>query len=63
VVLVNAPLGDYVFSVLTQNQQDTSWTPDNAGWVLIRKVSALLWRYFEPDHPWTPARGAGQYAP
>ncbi len=63
VVLVNAPSGDYVFSVLTRNQQDSTWTPDNAGWVLIRKVSALLWRYFEPDHPWTPARGAGQYAP
>lgn len=63
VVLVNAPSGDYVFSVITKNQRDTTWTPDNAGYVLIRKVSSLLWRYFEPDHPWTPAPGAEEYAP
>ena len=63
VALVNAPSGDYVFSVITRNQQDTTWTADNAGWVLIRNISALLWRYFEPGHPWSPATGAEEYTP
>jgi beta-lactamase class A len=63
VVLVNAPSGDYVFAVITKNQTDTTWTPPNEGWVLIRKVSALLWRHFEPKHPWTPAEGAARFKP
>jgi beta-lactamase class A len=63
VVLVNAPSGDYVFAVITKNQADTTWTPPNEGWVLIRKVSALLWRHFEPKHPWTPAEGAARFKP
>src|SRR5262249_49757388 len=48
VALVNAPSGDYVFSVITKNQADSTWDPPNEGWVLIRRVSALLWRHFEP---------------
>jgi beta-lactamase class A len=63
VALVNAPSGDYVFAVITRNQADTTWDPPNEGWVLIRKVSALLWRHFEPRHPWTPAEGAARYKP
>lgn len=57
VALVNAPHGDYVFCIATKNLQDQSWTRDNEGWVLIRKVSALLWNYFEPDSKWKPAPG------
>jgi hypothetical protein len=26
-------------------------------------VSALLWAYFEPDTPWTPAPGAARFTP
>ncbi len=63
VVLVNAPSGDYVFSVITKNQADSTWDPPNEGWVLIRKVSALLWRHFEPRHPWNPAEGAQRFKP
>lgn len=55
VVLVNAPHGDYVFCIITKNQQDERWTPDNEGYVLIRNVSRLLWNYFEPDSGWKPA--------
>ncbi len=55
VVLVNAPHGDYVFCVITKNQKDESWTPDNKGYVLIRNVSKLLWNHFEPDSGWKPA--------
>ncbi len=55
VVLVNAPHGDYIFCVITKNQQDTRWERDNEGTVLIRKVSALLWKSFEPNRPYVPA--------
>ncbi len=63
VVLVNAPSGDYVFCVITRNQADQSWEPDNEGYVLIRKLSALLWQYFEPKHPFQPADGATAFKP
>jgi beta-lactamase class A len=63
VVLVNAPHGDYVFSVITRNQADTSWTATNAGWQLIRDVSALLWRTFEPDMPYQPPAGSERFTP
>lgn len=43
VVLVNAPAGDYVFCVITNHQQDQSWEHDNEGFVLLRKVSKILW--------------------
>jgi beta-lactamase class A len=52
VVLVNAPHGDYVFCVLTKNQEDTRWEDDNEGYVLIRDISKILWNYFEPEYNW-----------
>lgn len=52
VVLVNAPNGDYVFCVITKNQQDESWGSDNEGFVLLRNVSRTLWQYFEPKDKW-----------
>lgn len=61
VVLVNAPSGDYVFSVITDDQVDTRWEADNAGYVLIRDVSRMLWKHFEPDDRWTPAPGRDRY--
>ncbi len=48
VVLVNAPSGDYVFCVITKNQQDESWEPTNEGYELLRAVSRTLWEHFEP---------------
>jgi beta-lactamase class A len=63
VVLVNAPSGDYVFSVITKEQEDQRWVDDNEGYELIRKVSALLWKTFEPKHPWRPAEGVGKFKP
>ncbi|MEM6337294.1 MAG: serine hydrolase, partial [Bacteroidota bacterium] len=61
VVLVNAPSGDYVFSVITNNQEDKSWTYENAGFTLIRAVSQELWRHFEPTSTWQPAEGMQTY--
>ncbi|MBX2970872.1 MAG: serine hydrolase [Cyclobacteriaceae bacterium] len=61
VVLVNAPHGDYVFCVITKNQEDESWTSDNEGYVLLRDISALLWKHYEPDADWQPAEGISEW--
>lgn len=53
-ILVMAPSGPYVFSIITKNQLDERWDVDNEGWVLARKLSILLWDYFEPGSKWTP---------
>lgn len=55
VVLVNAPHGDYVFYVGTKNIKDQRWEADNEAVVMIRKISAYLWNYFEPKSGWKPA--------
>jgi beta-lactamase class A len=61
VVLVNAPSGDYVFCVITKNQQDESWESSNEGFVLLRNVSRLLWQHFEPKSTWMPAKEAEKW--
>jgi beta-lactamase class A len=61
VVLVNAPHGDYVFCIATKNQKDESWTTDNEGYQLIRKLSKLLWNYYEPKSDWEAAKGLEIY--
>ena len=61
VVLVNAPHGDYVFCVITKNQKDVGYEHDNPGFVLLRKISAILWQYFEPANKWKPAIGLDKY--
>lgn len=60
-VLVNAPHGDYVFSIITKNLKDQSWTPDNEAYILIKNLSALLWHYFEPKSKWRPPAGIEKY--
>lgn len=61
IVLVNAPHGDYVFYIATKNNKDQRWVADNEAWQLARKVSALLWNYFEPKSGWAPAAGAEKF--
>jgi beta-lactamase class A len=63
VLLVNAPSGDYVFCAITRNQSDTTWVAANEGYELLRRISALLWRHFEPKHPWKPAQGWEAFNP
>ena len=53
--MVNAPSGDYVCYIATKNNEDDSWDDDNEAWQLQRKISALLWNYFEPESDWEPA--------
>jgi beta-lactamase class A len=55
VLLVNAPNNPYVFCIFTKNNKDTQWTHANEAWTLARKLSALLWDYFEPKDKWEAA--------
>src|SRR6056297_1198155 len=61
VLLVNSPSGDYLFSVITKNQEDTSYEYENEGWLIIRNLSSLLYNHFEPDSEWTPDEGLKKY--
>jgi beta-lactamase class A len=46
VVYVNHPANPYIFCIMTANNADKSWEPDNEAWVLTRKISKLLWDYY-----------------
>jgi beta-lactamase class A len=52
VMIVNAPNNPYVFSIFTKNNKDISWSHLNEAWTLARKISRLLWDYFEPKDKW-----------
>ena len=52
VLLVNAPHNPYIFSIFTKNNKDISWIHNNEAWTLTRKISRLLWDYFEPKDKW-----------
>jgi beta-lactamase class A len=55
VLLVNAPHNPYIFCIFTKNNKDQQWTHENEAWVMARKVSAMLWEYFEPKDNWVSA--------
>lgn len=54
-MLVMAPGRPFIFSIITKNQKDTSWNADNEGWVLSRKLCALLWKHYQPKSDWKPS--------
>lgn len=60
--MVNAPHGDYVCYIATKNIRDKSWSDNNEAWQLSRKVSNLLWKYFEPKATWKPVQGSKSYS-
>jgi beta-lactamase class A len=53
-VYVNGP-HPFVFSIFTKNNKDQSWEATNEAWVLTRKLSALLWNYYNPNYGWEPS--------
>lgn len=55
VLLVKGKKATYVFCVMTKNNKDVSWKKENEAWEVTRKISALLWDYFEPGDKWLPA--------
>ena len=54
VLLVNAPHKPYIFCIFTKNNKDTKWNHANEAWTMARKLSLILWRYFEPKDKWEP---------
>jgi len=46
ILYVNCPNNPYIFSIFTKNNKDTSWNAGNEAWVLTRKLSGLLWKYY-----------------
>ena len=54
VLLVNAPGNPYLFCIFTKNNKDISWAHENESWVMARKLSLLVWNYFEPKNKWEP---------
>lgn len=61
VVLVKGKRSAYVFCICTKNNKDTSWNESNEAWQVIRKISALLWDYFEPKDNWVPEAEAARF--
>lgn len=53
-LFVNSKENPYIFSIFTKNNKDTSWERSNEAWTLTRKVSALLWKHFNPKSTWLP---------
>lgn len=45
----------YIFAVCSKDNTDSSWEHDNEAWVLIRKLSAMLWHHFNPKSNWQPS--------
>ncbi len=54
-MIVNAPHNPYIFCIFTKNNKDTRWTHENEAWTMARKLSHLLWEYFEPKTDWKPS--------
>ena len=54
VLLVNAPHNPYIFCIFTKNNKDTQWAHGNEAWTVARKISLMLWRYYEPKDKWAP---------
>jgi beta-lactamase class A len=61
VVLVKGKKSRYVFCVMSKNNKDISWKPGNEAWVLTRKISRTLWKYFEKGDKWEPAEDADRF--
>ena len=61
VVLVRGKKSNYVFCVSTKNITDTSWKNENEAWQMTRKISNLLWNYFERHNKWQPAPDAAKF--
>ena len=46
VLYVNGKKCSYIFCICTKDNKDTSWEDTNEAWVLTRKLSKLLWEYY-----------------
>lgn len=55
IIYVNSAENPYIFSIFTKNNKDITWDYNNEAWVLTRKLSALLWKYYNPKSNWQAA--------
>jgi beta-lactamase class A len=46
VLFVNGKKAKYIFCICTKNNKDKSWDQSNEAWVLTKKLSRLLWEYY-----------------
>lgn len=46
VLFVNGKHCRYIFCICTKNNKDQSWKSNNEAWELTRKLSKLLWEYY-----------------
>lgn len=61
VVLVKGKHSHYVFCIMSKNNKDTSWQNTNEAWELTRRLSSLLWDYYEPKDRWQPATDSKKF--
>lgn len=61
VAVVDAPTGTYTLAVYTKNNKDQRWENDNEAENAIRKISRLIWEYYNPHSKWTQPPGAEKY--
>lgn len=59
-VLVIAPAGDYVLTVMTKNQADTTYDANNEGHRLIRAVNRAVYEHWNPRDRWRPGRSGSK---
>ena len=45
-LFVNGKKCRYIFCICTKNNRDISWNTNNEAWELTRKLSKLLWNYY-----------------
>lgn len=45
----------YIFSICSKNNNDQSWDSNNEAWELTRKLSSMLWKYYNPKSKWEPS--------
>lgn len=45
----------YIFAICSKNNRDESWNYDNEAWEVTRRISALLWKHFNPGSKWQPS--------
>jgi beta-lactamase class A len=57
VAFVDSPGGQYILAIYTKDNQDESWGRDNEADKAIRAIGALVWRHYNPKHPWQPPQG------
>ena len=46
VLFVNGKKCRYIFCICTKDNKDQSWNESNEAWILTRKLSKLLWEYY-----------------